>query len=115
VQERAVGAVDQRGRLLEPELAHVAEPEVEAVAARLASLREHRGRRVDPDHLPTDRLGHGDRDAAGAHRELDDRPVRLLRELEVEGDVLRHVGRPPCVVLGERLRIAHVPIEPSLG
>ena len=56
-----------------------------------------------------------DRDAARADGELDDRPVRLLRELDVEGDVVGHVRRPHVVGLGECLRIAHASIEPPSG
>ena len=48
-------------------------------------LLEHRRRGVDADHRPPGRLRHRDRDPAVPDRELDERPVGLQRELDVEG------------------------------
>ena len=106
VQERAERAVDERGRLVEREVAHVALAQVE-LDARLgragAGLLEHRRRGVDPDDLPAGRLRDRNGDAAVPDGELDERAVGLTGKLDVEGDVGRHVGRPLVVAVGERL------------
>ena len=106
MEERAERAVDERGRLVELEVADVAEPEVE-VGVERPRLFEHRGRRVDADHGPPGGARDLGGDAARADGELDDRPVRLLRERDVERDVLGHRGRPLLVAVGEGLREAH--------
>ena len=65
VEERAERAVDEPGRLVEPEVAHVGEVQLQLDMRRrrtLACLREHGGRRVDPDHAPSCRPRDRDRD-----------------------------------------------------
>jgi hypothetical protein len=47
-------------------------------------LRKHRRRGVDPDNGPTGRERHGNRDAAIADGELDEWPVDVGREADVE-------------------------------
>ena len=93
VQQRAERAVDQRRRLVEGEVAHVALAQVE-LHARLgrtrAGLLEHRRRGVDADHPPAGRLRDRDRDPTVPDRQLDQRPVGLAGQLDVEGDVGRH-------------------------
>jgi hypothetical protein len=106
VKERAEGAVDERGRLVEGQLAHVAldQVELDAGLSRVrAGLREHRRRGVDADHPAARALRDGDRDAAVPHRQLDERAVRSTGKLDVEGDVGRHVGGPLVVAVRERL------------
>ena len=49
----------------------------------------------------------GDRDSVGPDRELDDRAVGLARQLDVEVDVLCHVGCPDVVDRRERVVGAH--------
>ena len=74
VQERAEGAVDQRRRLLQIELAHVALTQVELDPRRGgvgAGLGEHRRRGVDSDHGPPGRLRDRDRHPPVADRKLD--------------------------------------------
>ena len=98
--ERAERAVDEPGRLVQLEVAHVAFAQLEVDAGRgdaLARLREHRGRRVDAEHAPAGLARDRDRDAPVADRELDERPVGLAGELDVERDVLGHVRRPVVV------------------
>ena len=71
VQERAERAVDQRSRLVEREVAHVAFVQVELhtrLGRPVAGLLEHRRRRVDSDHPPAGRLRNGDRDPTVADR-----------------------------------------------
>src|SRR5829696_3881958 len=97
VQERAPWDVDQRRGLLELEVAYVTQAEVEQVAARTARVLEHRRRRVDADHPAPDRLRNRDGHAARAYCELDDRPVRLPRELHEERDVVRRRLDPAVV------------------
>jgi len=109
VEECPVRAVDERRRLVELQLAHVAESEVE-IGVQLPRLREHRRRQVDADHGSPDRARDRRRDPSGPDRELDHRPVRLLRERAVERDVGRHVRRPLVVPLRERLVPAHATI-----
>lgn len=103
-------AVDQRRRLVEGEVPHVALAQIE-VGVRLgravAGQIEHRRRRVDADDAPTCRQRDRDRDSAVAYRELDDRPICLSRESDVEGDVVGHVRRPFLVPERERLVPAH--------
>jgi hypothetical protein len=45
-----------------------------------------------------------------ADRKLDQRPLRLARKLDVEGDVGRHVSRPLFVAARKPLVPAHRPI-----
>jgi hypothetical protein len=113
VQQAAERAVDERRGLVELQVAHVALAELELDAGRLgpfAGLLEHRRRRVDPDHGAAGRLGNRDRDAAAPDRQLDDRAVCRLRQLDVERHVLGHRRRPLVVALGEALVPAHAPM-----
>jgi hypothetical protein len=67
VEQRAARDVDQRRRLLELEVAHIAEPELDWQPRRsLTCDLEHRRGRIDPEHrLPC--LAYDlDRDAAAA-------------------------------------------------
>ena len=110
MQERAERAVDERGRLVQLEVAHVALPEVErdaCLGGAGAGVLQHPRRGVDPEDRPARRLRNGDRDAAVPDRELDERPVRGLRQSDIEGDVLRHVRRPLLVAVREALVPAH--------
>src|SRR5439155_25994269 len=68
---------------------------------------EHRGRRVDPEHRPRDRLRDRNRHSPVPDSQLDDRPVGLARQPDVERDVLRHVRGPVVVDGGERVVRAH--------
>ena len=115
VQERPERAVDQRRRLVQGEVAHVALAQVE-LHARLGrtgtGLLEHRRRRVDADDRPAGRLRDRDRHPPVPDRQLDQRPVRLAGELDVEGDVGRHGRRPLVVAVRERLVPAHRPMFP---
>ena len=77
------------------EVAHVALVKLELDARRARPVvgnGEHRRRGVDPDHAPLGPLRNRDRDAAGPDGELDDRPVRFAGKIDVEVDVVRHVG-----------------------
>jgi hypothetical protein len=58
----------------------------------------------------TGRLRNRNGDPAVPDRKLDNRPVGLARKLDVEGNVLGHVGRPLVVATRERLVPAHGPI-----
>jgi hypothetical protein len=110
MQQRAERAVDQRGRIVDFEVAHVAlaQLELDAGVCRVrARLCEHRRRRVDAEHAPADRLRDGNRDPAVADGELDHRPGGLTREPDVERDVGGHRGRPLLVAVCERLVPAH--------
>ena len=98
VEKRAIGNVDQRRGLVELELAHVAEAQLERQAGRsLPPDLEHRRRRVDAEHGLARRAHDLDRDPPAPHHQLDDRPVRLAGERDVVGHVLGHVGCPRVV------------------
>jgi hypothetical protein len=104
-------AVDQCRRLVEGERAHVAPAQVEVHAGRRCArtgLIEHRGRGVDTDHSATGGLGDGYGDSPVPHGEFHQRPVRLARECDVEGDVGRHMSRPLVVALRKCLVPAHL-------
>src|SRR5437667_7566208 len=78
-------------------------------------LRKHRRRGVNADNPLARRLRHGDRDPPIPDGKLDQRPVRLACQLDVERNVGRHRCRPFLVVIGERLVPAHrlrLPILP---
>ena len=78
---------------------------VDAGLGRVAAgLLEHRRRRVDADDRPAGRLRDGDRDPPVPDRQLDQRAVRLARELDVEGDVGGHAGRPLVVAVARTPR-----------
>lgn len=115
MQKRPERAVDQRRRLLELEIAHVALAEVElhtSLGRIDAGLREHCRRRVDPHHAPSGLASNGDRDTAVPDRELDDKPTGLTGQLDVERHIRRHMRRPLLVANRECLGPAH---EPMLG
>ena len=111
VEERAKRADDEVGPLLEGQLPHVAEPQIELDAGRTGALGrsgKHRRRHVDPDH-PSARP-HGDRDGDPTvpHRQLDHGPYRLGRERDVEVDiVLTDRARPLVVDRGKGVVLAH--------
>ena len=110
VPERAEGAVDEAGRLIQLEVAHVGLAQLDVDTGpgdALACLREHRGRLVDSDHAAAGLAGDGDRDSPVADRQLDERPLALAGELDVEGNVRRHVRRPVVVDRRERFVNAH--------
>jgi len=113
VQERAEWAVDQRSRLVEGEVAHVALTQVE-LRSRLgrpgARLLEYRRRGVDADDAPSSRQRDRDGDPAVSDCKLEKWPVRLPCESDVEGDVLGHVGRPFVVAARVRFVPAHRPM-----
>ena len=101
VQERAEGADRERDTLADRRLAQVADAQVEPLGdtGHLGGGpgdREHLRRRVDPDHGDAG-LGDRHRDASGADRELDDRPARRERAVDVEADVLGHRPAPGVV------------------
>ncbi len=94
-------------------LAKVAEAEVDEVGDAClggggARLREHPRRRVDADHA---NAGARDRDgdATGADGELDDRPARLDRQVDVEADVLGDGAAPRVVERRDLVVQAHQP------
>src|SRR5262245_40978826 len=76
MEERPERAVDELDGLVELEVAHVAETQVE-LDARLRGVRtcllEHRRRGVDPDDGPTRRPGDRDRHPPVPDRELHER------------------------------------------
>src|SRR5207342_3108239 len=114
VAQRAGWDVDEPGGLIQLELAHVALAQLEVDTSSgcpLARLREHRRRRVDSEHLPSGLARDRDRDAAIPDRELDEWPVRLPGELDVERDVLGHVRRPVVVDRREGVVGAHVALS----
>ena len=63
--------------------------------------------------MPAGLAGHRDRDAAAADGELEQRAVRLTGELDVEGDVLRHVRRP--VVVDRREGVVELTADAIVG
>jgi hypothetical protein len=100
VQIRAEGTRDERDALWHRRIGEVPEAEVDEFrdACRRGGLSahlEHPARRVDPDHRHAGGSGR-DRDASGAHAELDD-AAGLFREVDVEADVLGHAHRPGVV------------------
>src|SRR5262249_30529154 len=98
VEKRPEWNVDERRGLLELEVPHVAEPELEREARRtLTRDREHRGRGVDAEDRLAGLAHNLERDAAAPHRELHDRSIRLPSKLDIVGDVLRHMRRPRVV------------------
>ncbi len=61
------------------------------------------------------RLRDWDSDSAIADRELDQLAVRRSSEVNIEGDVGRHLGRPLLVPVRERLVPAHRSMLPATG
>jgi len=110
MEQRSVGAVDQRRLLGEHESAQVGLTEIELdadVGGMGARLLEHRRGGVDADDGSTRCLCDRDRDPAGPDRELDDGPVGSAGEVDRERDVLGHVGGPLVVRARERFVPAH--------
>ena len=104
VEHRAERADDEVGRLVEPELAHVARaggrarrPRRRRVSARPSSIAAES---VDADHPAARSLRDRNRDAAVADGELDDRAVRLARRAR------RRSRRPPSSAPSTRRRRA---------
>src|SRR3954466_10629138 len=100
MQQRPAGAVDESRRLLELELPYVAFAEVELDSLRdrtLACLREHSRRGIDPDDALARSPSNRDRNASGANRKFDERPVRLAGKPDVERDVVSDASRPLVV------------------
>ena len=79
-----------------------------AAAARSRAWASIAGEVSIPSTRPAGRLRDRDRDAAVADGELDERPVGLAGELDVERNVLRHLCRPLVVAVGEALVPAHL-------
>jgi hypothetical protein len=98
MKQRTERAVSERRRLGDGEVAHIPFVQLQ-LDARLGSARarnrEHRGRRVDPDHLALGPVRDRDRDPPVADRKLDERPVRSARQLDVERHV-RGAAPPPA-------------------
>ena len=95
MEQRPVGADDERRRLGEREVAHVPLVELELDARLSRALARHRGSIAGDESTPITFRPISSRSGSrpsGADGELDDRPVRLGRQPDVEGDVLRHVG-----------------------
>ena len=101
MEERAGRDVDQCCRLVELEIAHVAEPQVEplrdaGLARTLGAHRQHPRRRVHADHVSAGERRR-DGDPSGANRELDDFPARGESLVDVEGHVLDDARTPRVV------------------
>jgi ubiquinone/menaquinone biosynthesis C-methylase UbiE len=121
MEESSERAIDQRRGLVEGKVTHIALMQVELDASlgrAHTGLLEHRRRRVDADHRSAGRLRDRDRDPPISDRKLDERPVRLACELDIEGDVPRHVSRPFLVAARERLvptHRAHATADPIIA
>lgn len=90
MQQGPAGAVDQGGRIIELELPHVSFAQVKfdpLLRCADSSLREHRGRSVDPNDALARCLGDLDRDPSIPNRELDQWPVSIMGKPDVERDV----------------------------
>src|SRR3954451_15306034 len=102
MQQRPAGAVDQGRGFLELEFPYVtfAQVELESRLRRAQPrLREHPPRRVDPDHASTRCPSDGNRDAPGADGKLDQWPVGLEGEPDIERNVRAVAGRRLRVLL----------------
>src|ERR687896_1125259 len=100
MQQRPPGAVDQGRRFLGLKLPYVtfAQVELDSLLNRAhSSLREHRRRRVNPDHAPARSLSNRDRNAPGTNGKLDQWPVSITGKPDVERDVSSDAGRPIVV------------------
>jgi hypothetical protein len=84
-------------------------PEPPALANSDCYRLEHRWRRVNTKHPLARRLRDRDGDPPTADRQLDQRPIRFACQLDVEGNVGRHISRPLVVPVGECL----VPTHPA--
>src|SRR5438874_855348 len=97
MQQRPPRAIDQARRLLDFKLPYVSFTQVELdslLSCAHSSLREHRRRRVNPDHAPARGLSDGDRNAPVTNRELDHQPVGLPGKPDVERDVSSDASGP---------------------
>src|SRR3954468_7648814 len=91
MKQRPPRAVDQSRRFVDCKLPYISFTQVE-LDSRLgrahSSLREHRRRRVNPDHTPVRCLSNRDRNPPGTNCKLDQRPVSLTGKPNVERDVV---------------------------
>ena len=74
MQQRPPWAVDQGRRFIDFKLSYIsfAQVKLDSLLVRAqSSLREHRRRRVNPDHTPARCLSNRDRNAPGTNRKLD--------------------------------------------
>src|SRR5918999_1526084 len=97
MQQRPAGAVDQGRRFLDFKLPYVpfAQVEFDSLLNRAhSSLREHRPRRINPDHAPARSLSNRDRNASRTNGKLDQWPVSLTGKPDVERDVSSDASRP---------------------
>ena len=76
-------------------------------SALLAACASIAGDASSPMHVPSGLARDRDRDAPVADRELDERPLRLPGELDVELNVVGHVRRPVVVDRREGVVEAH--------
>ena len=111
MEVRAKRAGDERHALLDRRAAEVPEPQVEPLrhsgqASLLSADLEHAGRGVDADDVHAG-AGGRNRDAAGAHSELDHRSTGRERLVDIEGDVLDDAGAPRVVEPRDRVVRAH--------
>ena len=103
VEQRAERADDERERLVDRRVAHVAVAQVELDARQRGALArhlEHPGRQVDADDADA-RRGDRHRDPARADAELEHRPARAHRLVDVERHVLDDAPRPRVVDPGD--------------
>src|SRR5918999_6444051 len=97
MQQRPAGAIDQGRRFLGLKLPYVtfAQVELDSLLNRAhSSLREHRRRRVNPDHAPARSLSNRDRNAPGTNGKLDQWPVCITGKPDVERDVSSEASGP---------------------
>ncbi len=113
MQEGPERAIDQRRLLVDGEVAHVEFAQLELDTRHggtRTGLLEHCRRSVDSGHWPTGRLRNRNGDPAVPDSKLDERPAGLARELDIEGDLGRHVRRPLVVATRERSVPSHRPM-----
>src|SRR5436305_1274188 len=106
MQQRPPRAVDQGRRLVDFKLPYVSFTQVEVdslLNCAHASLREHRRRRVDPYYTPARCLSNRDRNAPVANCKLDQWPVSITGQRDVERDVSSDAIRPLRVSIGPTL------------
>lgn len=100
MQQRAEGAVDQSGLLVEREISHIFFAQIEFYArsgSSVAGLLEHCARGIDTDDLPPRSLGNWDGDSPVPDRKLNDWTISLACKGYVEGNVRLHMSRPLVV------------------
>ena len=110
MQQGAERAVDQPGQLVQGQVPHVSLAQVELhprCDGQGLGLPEHRGGGVNAGNPLAGRPSDGDGDPPVADRQLDQRPVRPAGQVDVEGNVGRHLSRPFLVPIRERLVPAH--------